>query len=206
MFSDNRPGPDWQLIVRAKGDAIYQQEFDRFTAMGYQPTMVTATGSGSAATFAAIFQKKSGKFVARHGMRANELDTINFELRNNKGYMLSSLNVYGTPSDPRYAAVWVPNPSGISWNYNLSISASGYQSVFDNAVKAGYRPSVIGVGPDGKTYSVVWVKDGIRPWYAFHGMSAAQYQARFDEMTAKGLYPASIDMENGVYAAVFTAR
>ncbi|WP_285706998.1 hypothetical protein [Microtetraspora sp. NBRC 16547] len=212
MFWDNRPGPTWlQRVVNATGDAGgytggYQRLFDQLTSQGYQPSVVSATGSGSAATFAAIFEKKTGRFVARHGMSATEFDSINFELRNNQGYMLSSLNVYGTPSDPRYAAVWVPNPSDISWNYSLSISASSYQSLFDAAVKAGTRPSVIAVGPDGKTYSVVWVKDGVRTWYAFHGMSAAQYQKRFDEMTAKGLYPTSIDMENGVYAAVFTPR
>lgn len=212
MFWDNRPGPKWlERVVNATGAAGghtggYQRLFDQLTSDGYRPSVVSATGSGSAATFAAIFEKKTGAFVARHGISAAEFETISFDMLNNKGLIPVSVNVYGTPSDPRYVAVWVANPAGIAWGYTLAVPASVYQSRFDDRVKAGYRPSVIAVGPDGKTYSTVWVKDGIRTWYAFHGMSAAQYQKRFDEMAAKGLYPVSLDMENGVYAAVFTPR
>ncbi|MBE3011262.1 hypothetical protein IL992_18970 [Microbispora sp. NEAU-D428] len=212
MFWDSRPGPQWlKRVVNATGatggyTGGYQRLFDQLTSDGYQPSVVSATGSGSAATFAAIFEKKAGTFVARHGISAGEFEAISFDMLNTKGFIPVSVNVYGTASDPRYVAVWVANPAGVAWNYTLSVPASAYQSRFDDRVRAGYRPSVIAVGPDGKTYSTVWVKDGIRTWYAFHGMSAAQYQKRFDEMAAKGLYPVSVDMENGVYAAVFTAR
>jgi hypothetical protein len=205
MFSDNRPGPDWQLTVTARGDAVYQREFDRFTAMGYQPTMVTATGSGPDAMFTAVWEKKTGRGSARHGIDAGEFNAANLKARRD-GYIPVSVNLYGTSSSPRVAAVWADNPSRVSWSVTASVPASDYQRVFDAQVRAGYRPSAIAVGPDGMSYTTVWRNDKIGGWYAFHGMSAARYQARFDEMTGKGLYPTWIDMENGVYAAIFTAR
>ncbi|WP_433425150.1 hypothetical protein ACQP1V_19840 [Microtetraspora malaysiensis] len=206
IFSDNRPGPEWQLTVTARGDAVYQQEFDRFTAMGYQPTMVTATGSGGQdAMFTAIWEKKTGKFFARHGSNTTGFNLADVQARRD-GYIPISVNMYGTPPNPRFAAVWADNPSRVTWTVTTSIPASEYQGVFDVQVKAGYRPSAIAVGPNGKSYTTVWRNDKIGNWSAFHGMSAAQYQARFDEMTAKGLYPTWIDMENGVYAAIFTTR
>ncbi len=205
MFSDNRPGPDWHLTVTARGEAAYQGAFDKFTAMGYQPTMVTATGSGPDATFTAIWEKKAGRGTARHGIDTGQFSAANLNARRD-GYIPVSVNVYGTSSSPRMVAVWAENPSRVSWTVTTSVPASEYQRVFDARVSAGYRPSVIAVEPGGMSYTTIWRNDKIGRWYAFHGMSAAQYQARFDEMTAKGLYPAWIDMENGVYAAIFGAR
>ncbi|WP_157570124.1 hypothetical protein [Microtetraspora malaysiensis] len=205
MFWDNRPGPDWKLGGGSSGSGTYQQEFDRLTAQGYQPTMVTATGSGSSASFIAIWEKKPGKFYARHGLSIPEFQLANNSFNAN-GYMPISVNLYGTPSDPRVVAVWAARPSGVFAHVTVSSSAAEYQSDFEYNVKRGFRSSAIAVSPDGKGYLAVWRNDSIGAWYSFHAMSAAQYQARFDEMTAKGLYPIWIDMENGVYAAVFTAR
>ncbi|GIH72945.1 hypothetical protein [Sphaerimonospora thailandensis] len=205
MFWDNKPGPDWTMEVELRGSAAYQKRFDQVTANGYQPTVVTATGSGPNTVFTAIYEKKTGKFIARHGIGIPEFLLANTDANRN-GYIPVSVNLYGTASSPRVAAVWAANPSGVSWHFTLSDSASEYQRIFNINVKRGYRPSAITVTPDGKGYLTIWRKDTIGAWYAFHGMSAAQYQARFDEMTAKGLYPTWIDMENGVYAAIFTRR
>ncbi|WP_055480527.1 hypothetical protein [Sphaerimonospora mesophila] len=215
-FWDSRPGPAWlQRMVSAGG---YQKLFDTLTEPeieldeggnrvrpSYQPTVVSATGSGSGAEFAAIFEKRPGRFFARHDVNTAGLRTANSQAHRD-GYIPVSVNVYGTPSDPRYVAVWADNPSRVAWNVTISVSASEYQRVFDSQVKLGYRPSAIAVGPDGRSYTTVWRKDKIGTGYAVHGLTAAQYQARFNEMTAKGLYPTWIDMENGVYAAIFTTR
>ncbi|MFC0861981.1 hypothetical protein ACFHYQ_06710 [Sphaerimonospora cavernae] len=203
-FWDNKPGPAYLLQKWIDADR-YQKLFDESTGDGYQPTVVSATGSGSQASFTALFQKKTGRFFSRHNIGTSEFGGANLYARQN-GYIPVSVNVYGTASNPRYVAVWADNPSSITWSLTTATPASQYQRLFDAQVQAGYRPSAIAVGPDGKSYTTVWRKDTIGTWYAFHGLSAAQYQARFDEMTAKGLYPTWIDMENGVYAAVFTTR
>ncbi|WP_433498066.1 hypothetical protein ACQP1K_24640 [Sphaerimonospora sp. CA-214678] len=215
-FWDNRPGPAWlERVVPASG---YQKLFDTLTEPetelneggnimrpSYQPTVVSATGSGSGAEFAAIFEKRPGRFFARHDINTAGLRAANSQARRD-GYIPVSVNVYGTPSAPRYVAVWADNPSRVAWNVTISVPAAEYQKVFDAQVKLGFRPSAIAVGPDGRSYTTVWRKDKIGAGYAVHGLTAAQYQARFDEMTAKGLYPTWIDMENGVYAAIFTTR
>ncbi|WP_157530524.1 hypothetical protein [Microtetraspora niveoalba] len=204
MFWDNRRGPH-RILRTTLTAARYQELVDASSVGSYQPVMVSATGSGQDTTFNAILEYKAGRFLARHGITIPEFLSANTDA-SRSGYILTSVNLYGTASDQRVAAVWTAKPSGVDWHFTLSDSASEYQRVFDTYVKRGYRPSAIAVTPDGKGYLTVWRNDRIGTWYAFHGMSAAQYQARYDEMTAKGLYPTWIDMENGVYAAIFTAR
>jgi hypothetical protein len=166
---------------------------------------VTATTfqGGPGDVFAAVFEKKSGKFFARHDIKSSAFHLANAHAQKN-GYIPVSITMYGNQSDPRYGAVWAANP-GVAWEYTDYKNAADQQSSFDAWTRRGYRPAVIAVSPDGSRYTTVWRKDQVGG-AAFHGLNAAQYQQRFDEMRAKGLYPASVDMENGVYAAVFTPR
>ncbi len=49
--------------------AEYQRRFNLFTSQGYAPTVVSATGPGGNAEFAAVFeQRETRPWFARHGM------------------------------------------------------------------------------------------------------------------------------------------
>ncbi|MEV4220032.1 hypothetical protein [Nonomuraea sp. NPDC049725] len=191
--------PGW-LMYQGMSASGLQSRFDAALAKGYQPISISGTGSGSDAVFAAVFEKRSGKFFARHG-----LDDAQFAAANRKaaddGYVLSSVDVYGTAGDRRYVAVWTVNPGG-SWYFSYGKSAAAHRAEFDKRVGAGYRPTSVAVGPDG-TYAAAWRKDGLKSWAHYIGMTASGYQSRFDQLNAKGLYPVQVNAENGVYTAVW---
>jgi CubicO group peptidase (beta-lactamase class C family) len=64
-----------------------------------------------------------------------------------KGWRMISLCVYGARGDERYAAVWVER-AGPDWSAVHGIDAAGYQTAFNNAASAGYRPVLLSVtGP-----------------------------------------------------------
>ncbi|MEV1174144.1 hypothetical protein [Nonomuraea sp. NPDC049784] len=55
----------------------YQRRFDQYAAQGYQPAVVSATGYGAGARFAAIFIKNPGfRFVAKHDITAGQAEGI----------------------------------------------------------------------------------------------------------------------------------
>src|SRR5690242_5552548 len=71
-------GPAWQAC-RGRDGAGYQAFFDEWTGKGYVPRIVTATGSGSSAVFAAVFEKASvsGAWFARHNIDQATFDKSN---------------------------------------------------------------------------------------------------------------------------------
>ncbi|WP_406675487.1 hypothetical protein [Nonomuraea sp. N2-4H] len=117
------------------------------------------------------------------------------------GYVPVSIDVYGTPSDPRYVAVWRKGQGG--WYYSYGKTFAGHKKFFDQRAAEGYRPTTVAVGPGGKRFSAVYRKDGVRPWYHYIDNSPAAYQRRFDSMVARGLRPVQVNIEDGVYASIW---
>jgi hypothetical protein len=64
-------GPAWAAF-HDKNSNEYQQSFNTWTEKGYRPTMVTATGKGSNAVFAGVFEKDSTPFTAKHDISQDE--------------------------------------------------------------------------------------------------------------------------------------
>src|SRR4051794_6043690 len=63
-----RSGPAW-VAVHGVDSAGYQSFFNNWTAKGFVPVLVSATGSANNAVFAAVFEQGiSGAWFARHGM------------------------------------------------------------------------------------------------------------------------------------------
>ncbi|MBF8194523.1 hypothetical protein ITP53_54490 [Nonomuraea sp. K274] len=199
------PGP-YQALHQDMSDKEYQRRFVHYTAHGYQPKVVTATGSGASATFAALFVKARGAFEVRHGLRPNQLSVRNIRARA-KGMWPTSIDVYGSAADPLYVAVWSvnPNPKGRIWKLTTDMTPTQYNAEFQRRVDSGFRLTSIAVSPWG-TYTAVWFTDdslATTSWHSYSGMSAAGYQKRFNELKAKGFYPSQVNSENGIYAAVW---
>jgi hypothetical protein len=69
-----RDGPAWGA-VHGLNAVAYQAAFDSWTSKGYAPYLVSATGTGANAIFAAAFEKGfAGGWKARHGLTAPEYD------------------------------------------------------------------------------------------------------------------------------------
>ncbi len=180
----------------------YQKRFDEYTAKGYQPTVVTATGSGDAARFAAVFVKKSDKFVARHNMTSAQFAAANAAAIGN-GLVPTSVDVYGTAASPMYAAIWSANSSGVRWEVTANKTFAEHEAEFKARVANGYRPGYVAVGPGG-TYTAVWRNDKIGGWFEYTGMSSSGYQSRFDKLKGEGYFPVQVNSEDGKYAAIWT--
>jgi polyglycine hydrolase-like protein len=59
-----------------------------------------------------------------------------------QGWRMISLSVYGARGDERYAAIWVQRP-GPNWSAVHGVNGAGYQTAFNNAVAAGFRPVLL---------------------------------------------------------------
>ncbi|KAF1722392.1 peptidoglycan DD-metalloendopeptidase family protein [Pseudoxanthomonas wuyuanensis] len=89
------------------------------------------------------------------------------------------------------------------------VPARDYQCLFDQAVNAGYVLEWIdGFDVGGNVYyNAVFRPKGNAGWAAFHGLTAAQHQQRFNEYTGKGYRPHQVESylgQGGVrYAAIY---
>ncbi|AQZ66637.1 Beta-lactamase [[Actinomadura] parvosata subsp. kistnae] len=178
----------------------FQKRFDAGLKEGAQPVSVSATGPADSAVFTAVFEKKSGAFLARSGLTPSAFATANKQATA-KGLALTSVDAYGTPDDVRYVGVWSAN-SGGAWYYTYGKSLKQHEAEVYAKKEKGFRPVKVAVAPDG-TYTAVWRKDGVKSWAHYVDMSAAGYQRRFDELKGKGLAPVQVNAENGKYAAIW---
>lgn len=127
----------------------YQGRFTDAVNQGFAPVLVTATGVGAAAMFAAVFEQGvSGPWTARHGSTRAEFDAVDAQAALG-GMALRSMAVYGTPADPRYAAVWHARPVGVVTHLRSLTDAPAYQAVFDaEASIPELRPRLVTVDGD----------------------------------------------------------
>jgi hypothetical protein len=212
-----RQGAAW-VAVHGVDSAGYQSFFNNWTAKGYVPVVVSATGTSGNAIFAAVFEQGiAGAWLARHGMisgpetHAGTFQNLNKTARDQK-MILRSVAIYGTASEPRYAAVWHANPGFVKWHVHPSDTGASYQVVFNAETQlpgyrpAGYRPAYVALSGD-HIYCSVFKDDVVGAWAARHGMTAADYQAEFNKQNAAGFYPICVQGggagDNTRYAAIF---
>lgn len=98
------------------------------------------------------------------------------------------VNGYTVNGVDNYVAIWDKSPSGV-WVAKHGMSSSDYQTNFDSFVRQGYRlkhVSGYAVGAEAR-YAAIWEKttDGT-PWIAHHGMTSAEYQTQFDNLSKSG--------------------
>src|SRR5258708_27226734 len=90
------------------------------------------------------------------------------------------------------------------------VTTSVHQSRVDELASRGFRPislSVSGAPGDAK-YAAVWQQRPGPAWVAVYGLSATQYQSRFNELTGEGFAPGLVSAtgtSDAVFAAVFEA-
>jgi hypothetical protein len=178
----------------------FQQRFDAGLKEGAQPTSVSATGPADSPVFTAVFEKKSGAFLAKAGLTPAGFAAANKEAAG-KRLTLTSVDAYGTPDDIRYVGVWSAGGGG-AWQYTYGKSLKQHEAEVYAKKEKGFRPVKISVAPDG-TYAAVWRKDRVKSWAHYVDMSASGYQKRFDDLKAKGLAPVQVNAENGKYAAIW---
>jgi len=125
-------------------------------------------------------------WVARHGLTDAQYQQA-FENYSKKGYRLNSISGYESRGSARYAALWTKQ-AGPAWSARHGLTSRQYQTAFEDYVKQGYRLTFVnGYAVGNKTYySGIWEKTAGPAWNARHGMTAAQYQNTFNDMSRDG--------------------
>jgi CubicO group peptidase (beta-lactamase class C family) len=210
----NRPMARWEAIHGISATE-YQNWFNTWAAQGYASELVSVTGSGNDAIFAAVMiQGVTGGWTARHNLSAADFASQNTAAMS-ASMIPICVSIYGDPGSPTYAGIWRANPGFTKWAVNPADPAQSYQTTFNTDTQLpGYtlnawRPAYVAVSSD-QTYCSVYKDDYVGPWVARHGMSASEYQAEFDAQNSAGRYP--IFVQGGgsgsdiVYTAVFAAQ
>lgn len=199
-----RPGPNF-VGFHGYTASEYQDFFDTWTAQGYQPSIVTATGTGGGARFAGVFEASSMPVLAKHGIDREEFADWTAWAQDN-GYILRWASVYGSQGNPAYVGLWWPNTAGTPWNYTINDDSPTYQEKFDASVANGVRPDFVTFAA-AKRYLAIWHDNSIGPWQAFHGLTSDEYQDVFDDLVAQGWFPFRVQAagqgKQTRYAAIF---
>ena len=204
-----RPGPEWRAC-HGRDAAGYQAFFNEWTSKGYIPRLITATGSGSSAVFAAVFEKAAvgGAWFARHGIDQPTFVQACKDAHTN-GQILVSAAVYGAPSSRKFAGIWMPNPGNVQWFAYLDANGAEYQKRFDGAVQIPMRPAHV-IPTEDHAYLAIFRDDNVGGWNARHGLSSAEYQQAFNQFTALGQLPIDVHAggsgSNARYSAVFASQ
>ncbi len=135
-------------------------------------------------------------FIAWHDRPAadhlNQVDTYAAQ-----GYRTISLCVYGSPADPRYAAVMVKRPVVVAQRQRIGLSRDQFQQLFDQQAAAGWGPLIVtATGPaQAPTIAAVFHQLPAAPLTKF-GLTAAEFQAVNEAQWAPGgtAAPAWVDV------------
>ncbi|MBL7787282.1 MAG: serine hydrolase [Chitinophagales bacterium] len=88
-------------------------------------------------------------------------------------------------------ATLLPTP----WVARHDLTSAQYQTEFNNLTAQGYRPKVVsGYAVNNQArYACIFEKPASTvPWIAYHGLTAADYQTKFNQHTAQGYRPVQV--------------
>jgi CubicO group peptidase (beta-lactamase class C family) len=207
-----RAGPGWSAVHGINGPA-YQLAFNNHTAAGFRPVLLSVTGPANDPVFAGTFERSPLPTpLTRFGLirgtvnDSNSIDHWIDQARKN-GWYPTSLSIYGTSSDPRYAIIMEDNPDGICWTMDgLLDTAADHQARFDALVPAHARLVHVAVSPDGSRYASIFRDDQIPNWSAIHNRNSAGYQQAFDALVPQGVIPVMVQAGGVGTGARFAAN
>lgn len=95
----------------------------------------------------------------------------------------------------RVASIWRPK-AGLAWVARHGQTAAQHQATFDTWTAAGYRMTHVDSYLDGGAvrYSSVFTKTSGPAWTAYHGVSGATHQSKFNTLTSQGYRPRQISV------------
>lgn len=185
---DKASGPAW-AARHGLTAAQYQQTFNQLVGQGYRLKMVNGYSVGSSARFAALWDKSTGPaWSARHGL-TGALYQQTFDQLKGQGYRLRWVSTYAEAGQARYAALWDKSP-GPAWVARHGLEEAGFRAATQAYAAEGYDlvcGNAVTLG--GKDYyAALWEKKPAAS-VMHHGMTAATYQIKFDDLVAEGWRP-----------------
>src|SRR5437764_1202808 len=186
IFSTNLEAQQWQAR-HGLTTAQYQTTFTDLFKQGYRLKCVSGYVSGGTERYAALWVKESGpEWQARHGLSEADYQKT-FNDLTKQGFRLTWISAHEAGGSVRYAGIW-EKKSGPAWEARGNLAAAEYQQAFDNYTKQGYRLlHVTGYSSGGSAhYAAIFEKSSGPAWTARHGLTFAQYQQAFQELSSQG--------------------
>jgi hypothetical protein len=147
-------------------------------------TVFGAVGAAAAAASGTAFAAPA--WVARHGMNSAQYQAA-FDQFGAQGYRLVLVDGYALGGSANFAAIW-RKVGGPAWVAHHNMTAAGFQQTFDQLGAQNYRLTrVSGYAPLGAPlYAAIWEQFPSPAWIARSGLSGAQYQQAFNQLTSQG--------------------
>lgn len=132
--------------------------------------------------------------VARHGVKAADYQCL-FDQARAAGYELAWIDGFDVRGRVYYNALFKPRGGGASAAFH-GLTGSAYQAKFTQYTKNGFRPLQVESYLSGGRvrYAVIFKKVSGPRFTAYHGVSAADHQRRFDRLTARGYRPVNLSV------------
>lgn len=182
----------------------YQAKFEEMADDGFGPFIITATGPKNEALFAGSFRKVDKVPLTRSNLSKQEFIDLNLDQKG-KGRILIWVDSFGTTGDPRYCAIWGPNPAKVAWNIDAVDEGDPTRQQRFEAMRAmGARPTLVAMTPSGR-HCRMYTDTDIGRWDCRSGMTHDDYQARFETNAAEGLWPVNLSATGSGSDARFTA-
>jgi CubicO group peptidase (beta-lactamase class C family) len=132
--------------------------------------------------------------VARHGVPAARYQ-CEVDRMVAAGYRPDWVDAFDVAGTVRFNALFVPAGS-TAWSAFHGLSGAGYQDRFDALTDAGYRPEQVDSYLDGGRvrYAGLFVREPGSGFVAYHGLTAAAHQDRFEDLRDRGYRPTSVSV------------
>lgn len=164
------------------------------TAQGYRPISLDANGPTNSPNIAAVWINDGfTNWTTVLGVTSAEYSN-QVALLSGQGYRTLCVDAYGDYPNERYVAVWVKDAQvAAGWAQVFNASEADYQTVWNNGLNSGYRPTWISILASNSTprFSGAWVKDAYGFW-TYWNMSAVNLGANVTNILAEGGRPISL--------------
>lgn len=182
----------------------YQDAFEKMADEGFGPFLISATGPKDSALFAGSFRKVANIPLTRPNLSKQEFIDLN-RAQKDAGKILVWVDSFGSTTDPRYCAIWGPNPDKVAWNIDAVDEGDPLrQQRFEAMRSMGARPTLVAMTPAGRVCRLYSDTD-IGQWDSRTGLTADEYQARFNTNAAEGLWPICVSASGAGSSARFSA-
>jgi hypothetical protein len=185
---DKRDGGDW-IARHDLSSSDYQEAFEEFTRLGYRPRVVSGYTVRGQDRYAAYWEKADGPpWAACHGLSDKSYKRA-FDDYVARGYRPTWISLYAVGGQDRYAGIWEQSegPAWVARHHQAEpdfreacrdLSAQGYDLICAGAAAVAGRD----------LYAGLWQKQAVGS-VVHHGMTAPDYQRRFEQLAALGYQP-----------------
>ena len=143
--------------------------------------------------------------IAHFGIAEAEYQTI-FERVTSSGYRPIWVDGYDVNAKAFFNAIFRP-ADGTGWIARHGLTGDQYQAEFNTQRKAGLRLMNLNSYLSGGAlrYAAIFVKAAGPAWRAYHGRTADEHQALFDDWTAEGFRPVNVTVVSRLGQRSYTA-